>query len=69
MVRRKKVPAPAGPTSGFGRETTVADIDARIAWERWAAEEQRRVGHEALAGAHDLSRVAYEELRERKVAS
>ncbi len=54
--------APPGPASGFGHETTAADMRARIEWERWAAREQRNSGHEALAMGHDLARVAYEEL-------
>jgi hypothetical protein len=53
--------APAGPASGFGKEKTAADIRARIAWETWAANEQRRIGHEALAVGHDLTRQAYVE--------
>jgi hypothetical protein len=53
--------APAGPASGFGKEKTVADFRARIAWEKWAAQEQRREGHEALAQGHDLARQAYAE--------
>lgn len=60
--------APNGPACGFGREITFDDIRARIEWETWAAAEQRKTGHEALAVAHDLARVAYEELLARKVS-
>lgn len=59
--------APKGPACGFGHETTTEEIQARIKWETWAAAEQRRTGFEALAVAHDLARVAYEELLARKV--
>lgn len=58
--------APKGPACGFGRESTPEEIRARIEWERWAAEEQRSTGYEALAQAHDLARVAYEHLLSQK---
>lgn len=54
--------APPGPSSGFGHETSADDMRARIAWETWAAAEQRKSGHEALAQGHDLARVSYEDL-------
>lgn len=61
--------APKGPASGFGKETTREDYLARIEWERWAAAGQRKTGHEALAMAHDLARVAYEDVLVRKMNS
>lgn len=57
--------APTEPACGFGKETTRDEILARIEWETWAAAEQRRVGYEALAVAHDNARVAFEKLLER----
>lgn len=58
--------APKGPASGFGKEETREDILARIAWETWAANEQRvACGHEALAVGHDLALAAYEDLYRR----
>lgn len=76
MLREKLLPrtakepspmhqAPPGPPSGFGKEKTHEDIEARIAWDRWAAAKAREEGHEALAQGHDLSRVAYEKLLRR----
>jgi hypothetical protein len=53
--------APPGPASGFGKEATKTDIRRRIIWETWAAGEQRRLGQNALADAHDLTRVSYED--------
>ena len=58
--------SPNGPACGFGKESTAEEMRARIEWERWAADEQRRSGHNALAVAHDLARVAYEDLLLRK---
>ncbi|MEK7499296.1 MAG: hypothetical protein AAB649_01680 [Patescibacteria group bacterium] len=57
--------APPGP-SQFGHETTRDDISARILWERWAANQARDEGCEAIAQGHDLARVAYEDLFIRK---
>jgi len=54
-----------GPASGFGKEKTVADFKARIAWEKRAEATQRRMGHETLAEGHALARVAYEKELER----
>ena len=59
--------APRGPAR-FGHEETRKDILARIDWERWAARKARSEGSEAMAQAHDLTSVAYEELLERKYA-
>lgn len=60
--------APRGPASGFGKEKTAADYRARIKWERWAAAEQRKIGHEAHAQGHDLTRMAYKELLQGNVS-
>lgn len=67
--RRPASAAPPVPASGFGKETSPADIRARITWEKWAADEQRRIGNNALAQAHDLTRVAYEEYLQKKTGT
>lgn len=59
---------PTGP-SVFGKEESAEDMRARIEWERWAAAEQRRIGCEPLAQAHDLTRIEYEHLLARKYGS
>lgn len=51
---------PPAPASGFGKEKSQSDFERRIAWEKWAAANQRKLGHEALAAGHDLARIAYE---------
>jgi len=43
---------PQGPTR-FGQEKSLADVRARITWEKWAAEKARQEGHEDLARGHD----------------
>jgi hypothetical protein len=57
--------APTGPVAGFGRLKCREDYEARIAWERWAADKARSDGHEAIAQGHDLAARAYEERLER----
>lgn len=53
---------PMPPGFRFGKEKTIEDIRYRIAWETWAAETQRELNHEALAVAHDLTKIEYEKL-------
>ena len=60
MKRHRLRGEPAWPASGFGKETSIKDYKARIAWESWAADWNRKNGYEANAQGHDLSRVAYE---------
>lgn len=64
MTMQTKPPRP--PKSGFGKEKTLADIRARIKWDAWAENEQRKKSHNALADGHALSRIAYQELLDRK---
>jgi len=52
---------PQGPTR-FGQEKSLADVRARITWEKWAAEKARQEGHEDLARGHDNARLDYESL-------
>jgi hypothetical protein len=59
---RREIVAPPGPASGFGKEKTLADIRARIRWERWAELRARHSGHEPIATGHQLARIAYEGL-------
>jgi hypothetical protein len=65
--KRPFAPPLKGPASGFGKEKTVADFKARIAWEKRAEATQRRMGHEAHAGGHAQARVAYERELEKKL--
>lgn len=57
--------SPPGPKSGFGKEETKEDIQARIDWEVWAAGNARKNNHEALAQGHDLTRAEYQKLLEK----
>lgn len=61
--------APQGPKSGFGKETTLQDYMDRIAWETWARDQQKELGYQALADAHELARVSYQETMEKKFPS
>jgi hypothetical protein len=53
------IKAPAGPASGFGRETSAADLTARIKWEMWAEGLHRSIGHNAHAMGHALAARAF----------
>lgn len=64
MSSHSRAAEPPHPTSGFGKEKTVADIRRRIAWETWAEAH----ADASLRAGHRKARIGYEWLLDQQPA-